>query len=339
MLLLALAGVLVSGRQSFTERAVIRLSFAAGSRRDFAFPVPNSAVVFERSEGFQALLGTGKGKVQQFGSVDSHSAAIGGFFGPKLGKIRIIAHANCTVVFYALVPPQPSCEVLFVATAGAAPFEIGDRPTSNVSNRAGLASCLWYVGPGTHEYHFTAEGLAPNDTIEAQPLGKPPESIVGRRGLVSSDGIDFFYYRSSGADRSRVFGVRRTGREIAGLPVVATSLLAGGSATAIKEARAVEKGDGVVLNVKLSFTTIFLLILTGGMLAIMIVLLVLLMIARCTQPSAVRARQAAEARQSHQTLLQGSAAWPFRTGEFLGRATELNGIPRVLPIDSDFWAI
>jgi hypothetical protein len=204
--------VLTASLYAFTERQVLDFSLNPGERRDLSFPVPNSAVIFRRSPGFSALLGTGKGKVRQFGVVDGRSPTIGAYFGPRLGKVRIIARANCTVMLYALVPPQPLCEHVYISSGGR--FEIGASPTANATDNPGQPMCLWRIGP-PRDYHVTTDGFLLNDSVEIYPLAHPGENLIGRNRFPSNGAIDFFFYRSSRASRGRAFSVQADDRGLA----------------------------------------------------------------------------------------------------------------------------
>jgi hypothetical protein len=266
----------------------------------------------------------------------SHSTTIGAFFGPNLGKVRIIADSNCTIIFYALIPPESTCDHLSIATISAGFFEIGYRSTSNTSDLPGHSHCLWYIGPSNREYHFTLEGIEPNDTVKAHSFRKLPEIVIVPQNFSSSGQIDFFYYRSSRSVHQRIFRVNPIVTDIDYRPIIA--VITGNWATLITE-KGIEGGDRSdreVFAIRLSFTTMVLLILTIAMLVVMIALIIILIIARCCRPAEVRARMAAQAHQIEEKLLREGPDWPERPMLTVRRGTDSSGIPPVIEPDVQF---
>jgi hypothetical protein len=331
MLPLFLAAAESASMIKLTERHLIQLTLKPGDRRDFAFPVKNSAVIFRGSFGFRALLGTGSGRVHQIGTIEERSPIIGGFFGPNLGKVRILAQEKCSVVFYALIPPDDNCSHFFISGTNA-PFEIGSGASSNVTDEPGRAQCLWHIAPDNCTYMIESEGVKVSDRFESWALNRDRTTILGLGRIESRGGIDFFYYRGVDNERKRIRWIIE-GEQAVDLPPMSVAIAAGSRAIALgphgSQVAKLERGNEFAVD--FSFTTMFLLVLTIGMLFIMIALIVILTIARCTTKSAEKLRQRARVGEAEEKLLSESSEWPAAPVIAIGGYNpDLKGIPVVL---------
>jgi hypothetical protein len=312
MHLFFLAPFLAFSTIKLTERHIVQLSLHPGDRRDYSFPVPNSAVVFPATSGFHALLGTGEGRVRQFAVVGGNGSVLGGFFGPKLGKLRITADTETQVVFYALVPPELSCHQIFI-TSDTSAFALSPHEQANASIVPGGVYCMWHISPWNLTYYFNQDGVTLQDRFAVWRLNKDPESILGNGRVTSRGGIDFFLYR--GTPKVKTPRTIQRTIEIAPapeMPVVAESLAAGGKSALIAEVGGSYKlpeTSGSGNSARISFGTLFSLVLLAAALVVMIILVTVLVIAKARASTPGAAQRGA--RDAEETLLSRSSDWPL----------------------------
>jgi hypothetical protein len=329
MLTLILFVVRSSAMTKLTERRLIQLTLKPGEQRDYAFPVKDSAVIFRGSLGFRALVGTGPGRARQFGKIEDPSPVVGSFFGPNLGRLRIVAKEECHVVFYALIPPDDSCTGFYISTT-TAPFEISSQASANFTDAPGRAHCLWHIASDNRTYHITSDGLDVSDRMEMWLLNEKRETILGVGRVVSRGGIDFFYYRSD-RNKTRNSAERKLrweieGVEAADVPRVGTGIAAGSRATVLGSCGAqVANDDRNEFVVEFSLPTVILSVVAIGMLFIVIVVIVVFTNARCRTRSTGHAQFLARAGEAEAKLLSDSLYW---TDE--GSKLDITGIPHAL---------
>jgi hypothetical protein len=91
------------------------------------------------------------------------------------------------------------------------------------------------------------------------------------------------------------------------------------------------EGEGFVMN--FSIVTLFLAILVIGLFLVVIVLIVMLTIRKCSR---TRAGRIVMAEQSNQKLLSGSSDWPQSPVLSLSGYRDVKGVPVVLTQNSKF---
>jgi hypothetical protein len=324
--MLLLAAVLASAKVQLTERHIIQLALRPGERRDYAFPVPNSAVIFATTAGFHALLGTGQGRVRQFGVVDGRTPVLGGFFGSRLGKLRIIADSDCRIIFYALVPPVSDCQQIYI-TSDTSKFELSPHEQANASITPGSVHCMWHISPWNLSYYFNQDGVNQEDRFDMWALNKDPTKILGTGQVVSRGGIDFFLFRADRKDAGRVIDRTIVMADRPGIPVVAAALTAGAKSAVIAEFGAAVQtvetsGEG--FTARLSLGALFAFMVAVGAIVAIIIFGTVLVIARLRDPPR-------QAHDGEQRLLSESSGWPFQ-----GNAGRPIGIPTVLAQNAVF---
>jgi hypothetical protein len=163
--------------------------------------------VFSQINGYKVTLGTGQGTIRPFDELHDGQNRYGAFFGSNIGKARLIATSEQTVIVYVLVPPC-QCDLFFISTAKSDILKIGSG--GNLSDTPDRTICFWHVSPGKRMYFARLTKTQPTDRFEFYSRGAGEVTQV-RNGFSANvrQGVSFFVYRTSGQknDRSVTFQV------------------------------------------------------------------------------------------------------------------------------------
>jgi hypothetical protein len=109
------------------KMSVLEVPVRPNTPDEIVIPPPYSTVLFADNKGFHGVVGTGDIHVRQFGIVNESYDAMGAYFGPNQGKVRLYGRSQTTVTIYALVPPI-DCALF------------GSRPLRRITSRLVLAA-------------------------------------------------------------------------------------------------------------------------------------------------------------------------------------------------------
>jgi hypothetical protein len=324
-MLVALQAIALS-MEEIRDSSLVRFPLRSGEQRDFAFSMHNTIVIFDQSVGFRALFATGAGRVRIFGSRADNSSICGGFFGPNLGKMRIQAHADCSVTFRVLVPSEP-CTQIFVSTGTAESFRVGQTAEANATDSPQSNFCFWHLATGSRRFTTTTASMLPADNVHVIVPGRQAESLGRNPVFTTNDPVAFVGYHTSVPSAGRELIIRIDGDPSPDLPLIHAKIAAGSNPTVINQAKKARDPDRSPKSyaVSLNFGTLLLVIVTAALLIVVIALVVILTVANCRVPSKTANRRA----ESNQKLLAMYEDWG-REGRGLGGVIDEGGIPVVL---------
>jgi hypothetical protein len=213
-----------------SEMQMLVLPIESGTKTDLTFSIANTAVLFNSTTGFSALVSVGHQTVRHFGSIGEQSDAVGVFFGDDLGKIRILGHSTFALTIYALVPPVP-CARYWITTAPAGVFSIGGS-FGNVTDEKSV--CFWHVHPSPRTYATVWRNVQPAEALRV--FRRANESAVLGKRLSLGVTVALIHYRPGRKTNGRFIEITFSVDKNESFPLVQASLAGDGPAALLHAA-------------------------------------------------------------------------------------------------------